>query len=312
MSSKNRRDRPYQQMKSLDILFGDSQAETETEAAAKIISIELIRLPNEQPRRYFDPQAMLELVESVRQHGILQPLLVRPRSDEKYELVAGERRYRAAIEAQKAEIPVVIRELSDEEAMQLSLIENLCREDLNPVEETEGILQLLALRLSTDVANITSLLYKMKNAAEKEDESRHNVMPNPESQMVEEIFASLGLMTWESFVKNRLPLLNLPEDVLRVLRQGKIAYTKAKVIARLKGEDARKELLETAISENLSLTEIQSRLKDKLPFKEPDERKERIENTIRQVKQTRVWEDQKKWNRLEKLLAKIEEILVQE
>lgn len=309
MSNKNRRDRPYQQMKSLDILFGDSQTEAEVEAAAKIISIEVICLPDEQPRRYFDPQAMLELVESVRQHGVLQPLLVRPRSDEKYELVAGERRYRAAKEVQLAEVPVVIRELNDEEAMQLSLIENLCREDLNPVEETEGILQLLALRLSTDVANITSLLYKMKNAAEKGNESRHNVMPNPEAKMVEEIFASLGLMTWESFVKNRLPLLNLPEDVLSVLRQGKIAYTKAKVIARLKDEDERKELLETAISENLSLTEIQSRLKTVLPQKKPDERKERVENTIRQVKQARVWEDQKKWNRLEKLLEKIEELL---
>ncbi|MGB7380646.1 MAG: ParB/RepB/Spo0J family partition protein [Rivularia sp. (in: cyanobacteria)] len=309
MSNKNRRDRPYQQMKSLDILFGDSQTEAEVEAAAKIISIEVICLPDEQPRRYFDPQAMLELVESVRQHGVLQPLLVRPRSDEKYELVAGERRYRAAKEVQLAEIPVVIRELNDEEAMQLSLIENLCREDLNPVEETEGILQLLALRLSTDVANITSLLYKMKNAAEKGNESRHNVMPNPEAKMVEEIFTSLGLMTWESFVKNRLPLLNLPEDVLSVLRQGKIAYTKAKVIARLKDEDERKELLETAIYENLSLTEIQSRLKTVLPQKKPDERKERVENTIRQVKQARVWEDQKKWNRLEKLLEKIEELL---
>ncbi|WP_414620887.1 ParB/RepB/Spo0J family partition protein [Calothrix sp. CCY 0018] len=307
MSNKNRRDRPYQQMKSLDILFGDSQAEAE--AAAKIISIEVICLPDEQPRRYFDPQAMLELVESVRQHGVLQPLLVRPRSDEKYELVAGERRYRAAKEAQLAEVPVVIRELSDEEAMQLSLIENLCREDLNPVEETEGILQLLALRLSTDVANITSLLYKMKNSIEKPSESRHNVMPNPEAKMVEEIFASLGLMTWESFVKNRLPLLNLPEDVLEVLRQGKIAYTKAKVIARLKDKDARKELLETAIYENLSLTEIQSRLKDTFPPKESSGRKERVENTIRQVKQARVWEDQKKWNRLEKLLEKIEELL---
>ncbi|MGB3756533.1 MAG: chromosome partitioning protein ParB, partial [Rivularia sp. (in: cyanobacteria)] len=152
-------------------------------------------------------------------------------------------------------------------------------------------------------------LYKMKNAAEKGNESRHNVMPNPEAKMVEEIFTSLGLMTWESFVKNRLPLLNLPEDVLSVLRQGKIAYTKAKVIARLKDEDERKELLETAIYENLSLTEIQSRLKTVLPQKKPDERKERVENTIRQVKQARVWEDQKKWNRLEKLLEKIEELL---
>ncbi len=299
----SRRDRPYQQMKSLDILFGDSQA------VAQMVPISAICLPQQQPRRYFDPSAMQELVESVRQHGVLQPLLVRSRSDDQYELVAGERRYRAAKEVQLAEVPVVIRELSDEEAMQLSLIENLCREDLNPVEETEGILQLLALRLGSDVADVTPLLYKMKNAADKHDEFRHNVMPNSEAQLVEEVFTSLGLMTWESFVKNRLPLLNLPEDVLAALRQGLIAYTKAKVIARLKDEVARKELLSAAINENLSLSEITARLKGTLPPSQPDERKERIETTIRRVKQARVWEDQHKWSRLEALLAEIEVLL---
>ncbi|MBW4559214.1 MAG: ParB/RepB/Spo0J family partition protein [Trichormus sp. ATA11-4-KO1] len=302
----SRRDRPYQQMKTLDILFGESQP------VAEIVSIEAICLPPQQPRRYFDPQAMQELVESVRQHGILQPLLVRLLPDNKYELVAGERRYRAAKEVNLTEVPVVIRELNDEEAMQLSLIENLCREDLNPVEETEGILQLLALRLGGNVDDITPLLYKMKNAADKNDESRHNVMPNPEAQLVEETFTNLGLMTWESFVKNRLPLLNLPDDVLAALRQGKIAYTKAKVIARLKDETARQELLKAAISENLSLTQIQSRLKALLPTSDTNERKERLEGTIRRVKQIRVWEDQHKWNRLEALLAQIEELLAQE
>lgn len=299
----SRRDRPYQQMKSLDILFGDSQA------VAQMVPISAICLPQQQPRRYFDPSAMQELVESVRQHGVLQPLLVRSRSDHQYELVAGERRYRAAKEVQLAEVPVVIRELSDEEAMQLSLIENLCREDLNPVEETEGILQLLALRLGSDVADVTPLLYKMKNAADKHDDFRHNVMPNSEAQLVEEVFTSLGLMTWESFVKNRLPLLNLPEDILAALRHGLIAYTKAKAIARLKDEVARKELLSAAINENLSLSEITARLKGTLPPSQPDERKERIETTIRRVKHARVWEDQHKWSRLEALLAEIEVLL---
>jgi len=299
----SRRDRPYQQMKSLDILFGESQA------VAQMVPISAICLPQQQPRRYFDPSAMQELVESVRQHGVLQPLLVRSRSDDQYELVAGERRYRAAKEVQLAEVPVVIRELSDEEAMQLSLIENLCREDLNPVEETEGILQLLALRLGSDVGDVTPLLYKMKNAADKHDDFRHNVMPNSEAQVVEELFTSLGLMTWESFVKNRLPLLNLPEDILAALRQGLIAYTKAKVIARLKDEVARKELLSAAINENLSLSEITARLKGTLSPSQPNERKERIETTIRRVKQARVWEDQHKWSRLEALLAEIEVLL---
>lgn len=304
--SPSRRHRPYQQMKSLDALFGDSQA------VAEMVPLEAICLPQQQPRRYFDPSAMQELVESVRQHGVLQPLLVRSRSDDKYELVAGERRYRAAKECGLDEVPVVIRSLSDEEAMQLSLIENLCREDLNPVEETEGILQLLALRLGSDVEAVTGLLYRMKNAADKPESSRHNVMPNPESQLIEEVFTSLGLMTWESFVKNRLPLLNLPDDVLVALRQGKIAYTKAKAIARLKDEAQRKELLEAAIALDLSLSQIQSRLKTYIHSSEPTERKERIEATIRRVKQARVWEDGEKWSRLEALLAEIEALVSSE
>jgi ParB family chromosome partitioning protein len=293
-------------MKTLDILFGESQP------VAEIVSIEAICLPPQQPRCYFDPQAMQELVESVRQHGILQPLLVRLVPQNKYELVAGERRYRAAKEINLSEVPVVIRQLSDKEAIQLSLIENLCREDLNPVEETEGILQLLVFRLGGNVDDITPLLYKMKNAADKNNKSRHNVMPNPEAELVKETFASLGLMTWESFVKNRLPLLNLPHDVLVELRQGKIAYTKAKVIARLKNETTRQELLKATISENLSLTQIQSWLKAKLPTSDTNKRKEHLEGTIRRIKQIRVWEDQHKWNRLEELLAQIEELLAQE
>lgn len=304
--SPSRRHRPYQQMKSLDALFGDSQA------VAEMVLLSAICLPQQQPRRYFDPSAMQELAESVKQHGILQPLLVRSRSDDKYELVAGERRYRAAKECGLDEVPVVIRSLSDEEAMQLSLIENLCREDLNPVEETEGILQLLAIRLGSDVEAVTALLYRMKNAADKPESSRHNVMPNPESQLIEEVFTSLGLMTWESFVKNRLPLLNLSDDVLLALRQGKIAYTKAKAIARLKDEDQRKELLETAIALDLSLSQIQTRLKAYIHSSEPTERKERIEATIRRVKQARVWEDKEKWSRLEALLAEIEALVSSE
>lgn len=302
----SRRDRPYQQMKSLDVLFGDSQA------VAEMIPLEAICLPIQQPRRYFDPQAMQELVESVIQHGVLQPLLVRSRKDDKYELVAGERRYRAAKEVQLTEVPVVIRELSDEEAMQLSLIENLCREDLNPVEETEGILQLLALRLGSDVEEVTPLLYRMKNVADKHEESRHNVMPKSESQLIEEVFTSLGLMTWESFVKNRLPLLNLPLDVLVALRSGQIAYTKAKAIARLKDEVQRKELLEAAIALNLSLSQIQLRLKSYIQPPYKSERKERVEAIIRRVKQAQVWENQEKWSRLEALLTEIEALVTEE
>lgn len=302
----SKRNQPYRQIKSmgLEALFGDSREQGES------VPIEAIKLPLEQPRRYFDPQKMQQLVQSVKEHGILEPLLVRPLSEEVYELVAGERRLRAAKEVGLSEVPVVIRELSDEEALQLALIENLCREDLNPVEETEGILQLLALKLSLTQQAAVSLLRRMQN--EVEGKVTHNVMRNEESQIVQEVFNGLGLMTWESFVKNRLPLLNLPEDVLAALRQGQIAYTKAKAIARLKEPDPRKELLRSAIASNLSLKEIQSRLKEHIQADYPVERKERVEAIYRRVKQARVWEDGEKWSRLEALLAEIEALVSSE
>lgn len=147
-----------------DILGAVRQEAAAAEDGVRMLSLEALRLPESQPRRYFDPRAMDELVGSIQRHGILQPLLVRPLGGdhtEQYEIVAGERRYRAAGEAGLSEVPVVIRKMGDEEAVQYALLENLQREDLNPVEETEGILRLLALGLKKDVEEVVSLLYRM-------------------------------------------------------------------------------------------------------------------------------------------------------
>lgn len=100
--------------------------------------------PNrEQPRKIFDEAALAELADSIAQHGVLQPLLVRPMLDGGYQLVAGERRWRAARMAGLTEVPVVIRSMTDREMMEIALIENLQREDLNPVEEAEGYRSLM-------------------------------------------------------------------------------------------------------------------------------------------------------------------------
>ncbi|MEW6497510.1 MAG: ParB/RepB/Spo0J family partition protein, partial [Cyanobacteriota bacterium] len=220
---KSKVSQPYRQIKGLglDALFGDAPATGES------VAIDAIKLPQQQPRRYFDPQKLQQLVQSVKEHGILEPLLVRRLSEGVYELVAGERRYRAALEVGLTKVPVVVRQLSDEEALQLALIENLHREDLNPVEETEGILQLIALKLGQPTTAAIKILHRMQNEAE--GKVTHNVMGNASSQVIQDIFIGLGLMTWESFVKNRLPLLNLPQEVMEALRKGEIAYTKAQV-----------------------------------------------------------------------------------
>jgi len=96
-------------------------------------------VPNRaQPRKQFDENALAELAESIAQHGVIQPLLVRPLADGTYQLVAGERRWRASRQAGLTEVPVTVREMTDKEAAQLALIENLQREDLNPMEEANG------------------------------------------------------------------------------------------------------------------------------------------------------------------------------
>ena len=344
------------------------------------VPLKQIHIAATQPRRYFDPKAISELAESIKQHGILQPLLVRPRARTGYELVAGERRYRAAKECGLKDVPVVIRKLSNEAAFQLALIENLQREDLNPVEETEGILHLLAIRLGKAVEEIPPLLRRLQHerkesaksdnnvigteGTEKQDadnnvieseqsqaektsnnvigkekadennvigeqeldqkESSNNVIgkedsnknepssqENPELKIVEEVFKSLGLMAWESFANNRLPLLNLPEDILEALRKGSLEYTKAKAIAQIKETSERIAFLEQAIKENWSLSEIKQRISEKktpssTPETESNNYKERFATATTKLKRSRVWSNPKKRKQIEKLVLQLE------
>jgi ParB family chromosome partitioning protein len=307
-----------------------------TPAADQTLALEQIHLPKQQPRRYFDPQKMEGLVESIQLHGILEPLLVRLTPNHQYELVAGERRYRAAKTAGLTTVPVVVRSLTDQEALQIALIENLQREDLNPVEETEGILQLLAIKLQCSVHDVRRVLYQMKNTAEQEAKLKAQGLP-PEptttqparakpgkqkqqittqqapEEIVIAVFASLGLMTWDSFVKNRLPILNLPTDILDALQQGQIAYTKAIAISRVKDSSKRQALLKATIQEDLSIAELRERItaighsstpKGALPSP-----KTTVESLARRVVKAKLWENPKKWKQAQTLLAKLEALI---
>ncbi|MGB3761544.1 MAG: ParB/RepB/Spo0J family partition protein [Rivularia sp. (in: cyanobacteria)] len=354
---------------TLEIPWDTTNVSANNASATQNVPLKQIHIAATQPRRYFDPKALSELAESIKQHGILQPLLVRPRARTGYELVAGERRYRAAKECGLKDVPVVVRELSNEAAFQLALIENLQREDLNPVEETEGILHLLAIRLSRAIEEIPPLLRRLQhsrkeaakssnnvigndnsdnldadnNVIDKEEtqaeESNNNVIgeqgiePNesdnnvivkdetdnskassqekPELKIVEEVFSGLGLMTWESFANNRLPLLNLPEDILEALRKGSLEYTKARAIAQIKDTLERVAFLNQAIKENWSLSEIKQRISENknsssTPKAESNDYKERFTAATTKLKKSRIWSDQKKRKQIEKLLSQLE------
>ncbi|WP_449420608.1 ParB/RepB/Spo0J family partition protein [Phormidium nigroviride] len=305
MSSKN--DQPYKGKANLSVLFGDDEVVEPTE---RLLSVESIQIASSQPRRYFDSQAMQALVESVKTDGILQPLLVRPLGEEKYELVAGERRYRAAKELGLTEVPVIVRDLSEQQALRVALVENLQREDLNPVEETEGILQLLSHHLEYDLEEVIHLLYRMQNDVQRMND---NVIIHPEMQIVAKVFSELGRMSWESFVSNRLGLLKLPADIQEALRRGQIEYTKARAIAKVKDEPARTLLLESAIAESLSLNQIKERIADlkaETSGEKPEENlKTQIKGALTKANKSKVWNDPKKQKRLQKILTELESLL---
>ncbi len=179
-------------------------------------------IPNkEQPRKTFDEAALEELAESIRQHGVLQPLLVRPLPTGGYQLVAGERRWRASRMAELKEVPVIIKELSDTEAMQIAIIENLQREDLNPIEEAQGLQALI------DKCGFTQ----------------------------EEVAASVGKS--RPAITNSLRLLRLPDEVLQMTQDGVISAGHARALLAFDSDALILEVAGQIVPKNLTVRDVE-------------------------------------------------------
>lgn len=229
--------------KGLDALFADNAAET---TLGSVITLKLSEIePNRsQPRKNFDENALAQLADSIKQNGVLQPLLVRPiAGSENYQLVAGERRWRASRMAGLSEVPVVIKELGDEQVVAIALIENLQREDLNPVEEAEGYKTLMEqFDLTQD------------EVSQKVGKSR-------------------------PVIANSLRLLALPEKVLAMLRDGLITNGHARALLPLSDDKRMTELAEEIIKKDLSVREVEKLVKNELSD-EPPSRKPAIQNVV--------------------------------
>jgi ParB family chromosome partitioning protein len=233
---------------------------------------------------------------------VLHPIIVRPIGESRYELVAGERRYKAAKAAGLSEVPVVIQTLTDIEVLQYALMENLQREDLNPVEETEGILQLLELKLQTDRQSVISLLNKMAKAKRGLADS---AVRQEYQQVIETVFQSIGRLSFEAFRTHRLPLLKLSPEILEALRQGRIEYTKAKEIAKLESEEERVALLEATIAQSLSLRQVQKIVKENKLSKEKDPLQTEIDRISKRFSHFKAWNNPHKRAEIEELLKKL-------
>ena len=217
--------------RGLDALYEDNSAafpDEKVEDGIKMVRVSAIEPNRGQPRKEFDSESLSELADSIREHGVLQPLLVRrlpgaSLEDESYQLVAGERRWRAARMAGLSEVPVVVREMSEAEVLEFALIENLQREDLNPLEEAGGYQELI------DTFGLTQ-----EEVARKVGRSR-------------------------SAVANALRVLKLPQELHPYLRDGDLTAGHAKALLTVKERGKMLKLAEITIEQGLSVREVERR-----------------------------------------------------
>ena len=284
--------------------------ENEGDQVGKKIAIDAIKLPKKQPRRSFDPIKLQQLIESVRKFGILEPLIVRPLPDEAYELVAGERRYRAANEIGLVDVPVIVRDMTEKEAFELALLENLQRDDLNPIDETEGLLDLLCESLDMSKSRVISLLNKAASAERRGQEIADNVTRS-KIEKIDEIFLTVGRINRESFRSNRLPILNLPSDVLAFLRKGELEYTKAKAIAKIEDKRGRQKLMKQVVAEGLSLREVKKCVSAMAEGDSASNKSLEIKKELKSISSIKsaAWSDESKQQRIQSLLVEIREVL---
>jgi len=210
-----------------------------------VSEIQPLQLPGnlKQPRLYFDPIKMERLKESIQKHGVLEPILVRPRKEGGYETISGERRWRSCCELGKETVPGIVREMSDETALEAALIAHLLNEEITAIEQTESILSLISLHLDTAIVDIKSALYKVNNSHIRGNENSR-IFTEEELSAVNNILGEFG-MKLSSFVSNRLPMLNLAPEILEAVRAGRISPTNAVLLNRQKPE-LHSELVEQA------------------------------------------------------------------
>ncbi len=220
--------------RGLESLFEDAAPSFESDTRIETLPLREIEPDPGQPRKTFDDETLAELSASIAEHGLLQPIAVRPKPSGGYLIVAGERRWRASRMAGLTEVPVIVKDVTDEQAMELALVENLQREDLDPVEEAAGIRELM-----------TRCDLTQEQAARKLGKSR-------------------------SALANSLRLLSLPETVLELLKSGFITIGHAKVVLGLPTPELQEEAAQMIADNQLNVRQAEALCKKLAkPTKEP-------------------------------------------
>ena len=244
-----------------DISYGTVEEkimETATEDEVRDIPLTELRANPYQPRKTFDDEKLHELAESIKEHGVFQPIIVK-KSIKGYEIVAGERRYRASLLAGKKTIPAIIRNFTDEQMMEIAVLENLQRENLNAIEEATAYKSLM------DNLNLTQ-----EELARKVGKSR-------------------------SHITNMLGILSLPQETKTLIKDGKLSMGHARVLSKLEDKEAIANLSDKIITNDLSVRELEKfERKNKITRKPHYSEYENLENDLSEYLGTKVTINNKK------------------
>lgn len=204
--------------KGLQALFEEN---SEIERDSFLLNLNLIEVNKDQPRKNFKDETLSFLAESIKQNGVIQPILVRKISEDRYQIVAGERRFRAAKMVGLKEIPVIVKKIDEDKVTEIALVENLQREDLNPIEEAKGFLTLV---------------------------EKHGLTQDEVSKKVGKS---------RSFVTNSIRLLNLPNVVKEEIKNGNLTSGQARTLLAIKNEEELIKLAKLVIKNGMSVREIE-------------------------------------------------------
>ncbi|RZM77779.1 ParB/RepB/Spo0J family partition protein [Leptolyngbya iicbica] len=231
---------------------------------AKWIPLQHIKTRH-QPRRFFDQGKLQELADSFKVQGFKGAINVRPLGEDTYELIAGERRYRAASIAGLTEVRCLIDDYTDEEALRFALAENLLREDLSKLEEIEGILELIELEHHIPQEKA---IWLIQSEGHHRKRSGGSASPSDEFHKIEAILDHFGIAV-ETFRAKYLKALKLPQELKTAHMEGKLSFHAALALGKIKDEVTRKRLLKETLTDKLSLRLVQERVQESTARKTP-------------------------------------------
>jgi ParB family chromosome partitioning protein len=284
------------------------QPETQN-SAAQWIAVHRIQPSQSQPRQFFAPEPIDRLVTSFQERGFYGAINVRPNGKGRYEIIAGERRWRAAKQAGLKEVRCIVQDCSDEEALEFALVENLLREDLSKLEETEGILSLIQQKFGIEKEDAIDIINKQGHPDQL---GRSDVATSEELKQILSVLSHFGIEL-QTFRTKNIRTLSLPEELkVAHLKEG-LSYSSALEIAKVKDKDERQALLKQALKKQMSFREIKEVVREKKDAtRSPQEPSfsTRLTDLIKRTKRAEsVSLETKHQRKIEKLLSQLEGLL---